>query len=99
MQPAIRLRVAHLRGAPLGTKRPYVRYIYIYNYIYRQRNHCSDIRHLKNYLRTTMVQERLNHLMSMHVHRESVDKLYLKSVLNYFIGGSEHFSGILLSIS
>ena len=34
MQPAIRLRVAHLRGAPLGTKRPYVRYIYIYIYIY-----------------------------------------------------------------
>ena len=30
MQPATRLRVAHLRGAPLGTKRPYVRYIYIY---------------------------------------------------------------------
>ena len=41
-----------------------------------------------------MAQERLNHLMSMHVHRESVDKLYLKSVLNYFVGGSEHFSGI-----
>ena len=28
MQPAIRLRVAHLRGAPLGTKRPYIRTIY-----------------------------------------------------------------------
>ena len=41
-----------------------------------------------------MAQERLNHLMIMHVHRESVDKLYLKSVLNYFVGGSEHFSGI-----
>ena len=35
MRPAIRLRVAHLRGgAPLGTKRPYVRYIYIYIYVY-----------------------------------------------------------------
>ena len=32
MRPAIRLRVAHLRGAPPGTKRPYVRYKY--NYIY-----------------------------------------------------------------
>ena len=32
MRPAIRLRVAHLRGAPLGTKRPYVRYIYTYIY-------------------------------------------------------------------
>ena len=33
MRPAIRLRVAHLwGGGPPGTKRPYVRYIYIYIY-------------------------------------------------------------------
>ena len=54
----------------------------------------SALRHLKNYLKTTMAQVWLNHLMIMHVHRDSVDKLYLKSVLNYFVGGSEHFSGI-----
>ena len=51
----------------------------------------SALRRLKNYLRTTMAQERLNHLMVMHVH---TDKLDLKSVLNNFVGESEHRTGI-----
>ena len=41
-----------------------------------------------------MAQERLNHLMIMYVHKERTDKLDLKSVLNAFVGGSEHSSGI-----
>ena len=47
----------------------------------------SALRRLKNYLRTTIAQERLNHLMIMH-------KLDLKSVLNDCFDGSEHYSGI-----
>ena len=50
----------------------------------------SALCRLKNYLRTTMKQERLNHLMVMHVHKERTDKLDLKSVLNNFISDSEH---------
>ena len=51
----------------------------------------SALRRLKNYLRTTMAQERLNHLMVMHVH---TDKLDLKSVLKNVVGESEHRTGI-----
>ena len=54
----------------------------------------SALRRLKNYLRTTMKQERLNHLMVMHVHKERTDKLDLKSVLNNFISDSEHRTSI-----
>ena len=54
----------------------------------------SALRRLKNYLRSTMAQERLNHLMIMHVHKERTDKLDLKCVLNEFVCGSEHRSGI-----
>ena len=41
-----------------------------------------------------MTQERLNHLMVMHVHKERTDKLALKTVLNNFMGESEHFTSI-----
>ena len=48
----------------------------------------------KNYLRTTMTQERLNHFMLLHVHKERTDKIDLKSVVNQFIDESEHHSSI-----
>ena len=54
----------------------------------------SALRRLKNYLRTTMAQERLNHLMIMHVHKDRTEKLDLKLVLNDFVGESEHRTGI-----
>ena len=54
----------------------------------------SALRRLKNHLRTTMAQERLNHLMVMHVHTERTDQLDLKAVLNEFVGESEHRTGI-----
>ena len=42
-----------------------------------------------------MTQERLNHFMIMHVQKQRNDKLYLKSVLNDFVAGSEHRSSIV----
>ena len=34
----------------------------------------SSLRHVKTYLRTTMTQERLNHLMMIHIHKDrSID--------------------------
>ena len=39
-----------------------------------ERSFCALCR-LKNYLRTTMGQERLNYLMVMHIHKERTEKL------------------------
>ena len=59
----------------------------------------SALRHLKNYLRTTMSQQRLNHLMIMHIHKERTDDVDLKLMLNNFIAGSEHRSSIFAKYS
>ena len=41
----------------------------------------SALRRLKNYLRTTMTQKRLNHLIIvMHIHKERTDQLDLSSI-------------------
>ena len=50
----------------------------------------SALRCLKNYLRTTIFQQWLNHLMILHIDKERTDNLDLKLVLNNFIAGSEH---------
>ena len=50
----------------------------------------SAMRRLKTYLRTTMKQERLNHLLLLHVHKEHTDKLSCVEVANSFVGDSEH---------
>ena len=54
----------------------------------------SALRRLKSYLRTTMLQERLNYLMLLHVHKERTDALDMQAVLTEFIGESEHRCGI-----
>lgn len=41
-----------------------------------------------------MSQQRLNHLMIMHIHKERTDNMDLKLVLNNFIAESEHRSSI-----
>lgn len=45
----------------------------------------SALRRLKTYLRSTMSQPRLNHLMLLHVHREETDNLNLEAVANDFV--------------
>ena len=49
----------------------------------------SALRHVKSYLRSTAGQERLNHLMTLHVHKESTDSLNLVQVANGFVQGNE----------
>ena len=49
----------------------------------------SAMRRVKSYLRSTMGQERLNHLMTLHVHKESTDSLNLVQVANEFVCGNE----------
>ena len=50
----------------------------------------SAVRRIKSYLRSTMSQQRLNHLMLLHVHKDRTDGLDLVDVANDFIVGSEH---------
>lgn len=50
----------------------------------------SAVRRIKSYLRTTMTQQHLNHLMLLYVHRDYTDRLNLVDVANDFIAGNEH---------
>jgi len=45
---------------------------------------------IKSYLRSTMTQARLNHLMILNIYEELLDELDLKSIANLFVQGSEH---------
>ena len=49
----------------------------------------SAMRRIKSYLRATMNQTRLNHLMVLHVHKTHCDNLSLVSVANEFVN-NEH---------
>jgi hypothetical protein len=51
---------------------------------------ASAPRRVKNYLRSTMSQSRLNNLMALHVHKERCYKLCLRSCVNDFISSNEH---------
>ena len=50
----------------------------------------SVLRRLKSYLRSTMSQPRLNHMMILSIYKELVDELDLYAVANEFVGSSEH---------
>ena len=54
----------------------------------------SALRRVKSYLRSTMLQERLNYLMLLHVHKDRTDKLCLRTVINEFIKDSQHRANI-----
>ena len=45
----------------------------------------SALRRVKIYLRTTMTQPRLNHLMILNVHKDECDKLSLEQCANHFV--------------
>ena len=49
----------------------------------------SALRRVKTYLRSTMNQSRLNHLMLLHVQRHLTDSLDLVKIANEFVTGSE----------
>ena len=50
----------------------------------------SALRRIKTYLRSTMLQERLNHLLVLHVHKDRTDSLDLITVANNFVIDSDH---------
>ena len=47
--------------------------------------HFSALRRLKSYTRSTMTQERLNHLLTLHIHKERTDSLDSIEVANDFV--------------
>ena len=50
----------------------------------------SAMRRLKTYLRATMKQNRLNHLLVLNVHKDRTDNLSCEAVAQSFVGDSEH---------
>ena len=50
----------------------------------------SSLRRVKNYLRSTMTQVRLNNVMVLHVHKDFTDKLSVIEIGNEFVLGSLH---------
>ena len=50
----------------------------------------SSMRRLKSYLRSTMGQARLNHLMLLSIYKDLLDGLDLKMTANEFVRESEH---------
>ena len=50
----------------------------------------SALRRVKTYLRSTMKQTRLNHLMILHVHKDITDSLNLNDIGNEFVRCSKH---------
>ena len=50
----------------------------------------SVLRRTNTYLRSTMLQERLNGTMVLHVHKESMDALNLQRLSNEFVSKSDY---------
>ena len=50
----------------------------------------SAPRRVKSYLRSTMSQDRLTHLMVLHIHKELTDNLDLITIANDFVAGDTH---------
>ncbi|KAL7377898.1 hypothetical protein ABVT39_005934 [Epinephelus coioides] len=49
----------------------------------------SSLRRLKTFLRSTMTERRLNHLLFLHIHKHLTDGLDLRKVLRSFCFASE----------
>ena len=49
----------------------------------------STLRRLKNYLRSTMTQERLNHAIILHTHKGMTDEIDLKQIATDFVNKNE----------
>ena len=60
----------------------------------------SMLRRLKNYLRSTMTQQRLNHIMLLHTHKDRTDDITLLDIAKDFISFNDrrvHFLAILIN--
>ena len=55
----------------------------------------STLRCLKTYLRSTMTQERLNHVILLHTHKDKTDEIDLTEIAKDFISSNERRIGFL----
>ena len=53
----------------------------------------STLRCLKNYLRSTMTQERLNHVIMLHTHKDRTDEIELTEIAKEFVSFNERRVG------
>jgi len=64
---------------------------------------ASALRQVKTYLRSTCSQKRLNHLMTLHIHKGYTDNLPLKCCVNEFVDNNAHrlsiFGNLVIIIS
>ena len=58
----------------------------------------SALHRLKTYLRSTMTQQRLNHLIFLHVHKDLTNDLDLATVCNNFISCNDRRQAFLWNI-
>ena len=49
----------------------------------------SALKRIETYLRNSMAQQRLNHCMVLHIHREQTEQLDLTDIAKEFIGRNE----------
>lgn len=57
--------------------------------------------HIKNWLKSTMSHDRLNHCILLSTHNKSIDDINFKNVANVFCNGKEkikHIFGIFCDI-
>ena len=59
----------------------------------------SALKRIKSYLRSTMKQERLNSLMTIHVHKDKTDKLELRAIGNEFVAANAQRTNIFGTFS
>jgi len=50
---------------------------------------ASAMRRIKTYLRTSMTQTRLNHIMVLHIHKHLTNSISHTAVLNEFVSANE----------
>ena len=50
----------------------------------------SGLKRLKTYLRSSMNQDRLNHLMTLNIHKEETDSLSVIEICNEFVSKSDY---------
>ena len=55
----------------------------------------SVLQRIKSYLRSTMTQQRLNHLMIFNIYKEALDNMDLTSIANEFVQANEHRLSVL----
>ena len=59
----------------------------------------STLRRLKNCLRTTMTQKRVNHVVLLHTHKSCTDNLDLVAVAQEFSSANNHWRAIFGNFS